>query len=171
MSRKVAFGGILTALCVVIVYIAAYLPTGKLGMYAISSLIIACAVIELGVKWGTVTYVASAALIFLLTGSINAFLLFVLFFGGYPIIKYHIEKLSSVKSEIVLKLVAINVLAITGYFIYIRLLGISPINIPEISTLITGALIIAAQAVFLIYDYVLSRLISYYMDRIRLLRP
>ncbi len=171
MSRKVAFGGILTALCVVIVYIAAYLPTGKLGMYAISSLIIACAVIELGVKWGMVTYAASAALIFLLTGNINAFLLFILFFGGYPIIKYHIEKLSSVILELVLKLVAVNVLAITGYFIYKLLLVISPINIPGISTGLAIVLIIAAQAVFLVYDYILSRLISYYMDKIRLLKP
>lgn len=171
MTRKVAFGGILTALCVVIVYMAAFLPSGKLGMYAISSLIIACAVIELGIKWGTVTYAASAALILLLTGSINAFLIFALFFGSYPIIKYYIEKLSSAMSETVLKLVTINMLAVMGYFIYKGLLGISPINIPGSSNLLVIALIIAAQAVFLVYDYILSRLISYYMDRIRLLRP
>lgn len=171
MSRKIAFGGILTALCVVIVYIAAYIPTGKLGMYAISSLITACAVIELGVKWGTMTYAASAALILLLTGSINAFLVFTLLFGSYPIIKYHIEKIKNAVSVLLLKLTAANLLAIIGYFLYKLLLGISPINIRDISSLTTMALVIAAQGAFLMYDYVLSRLIFYYMDRIRLIRP
>jgi hypothetical protein len=49
MSRRIAFGGIFTALCVALIYAAAYLPTGRLGMYALSSLAIAGAVIELGI--------------------------------------------------------------------------------------------------------------------------
>ena len=167
MSRKVAFGGILTALCVVLIYLATYLPTGKLGLYALASVTIAIAVIELDVKFGTVVYTASSILIFLLTGNINTLLIFTLFFGSYPLLKYYIEKQRSAVVEMLLKFGVFNLLAIVGYFLFKLLLGVSPINISNLSILISVSLLFAIQIGFLIYDYILSRLISYYINRIK----
>lgn len=165
MSRKVALGGILTALCVVLTYLAAYLPTGRLGMYALASVTIAVAVVELGIKFGAVAYAASAILIFLLTGNINALLLFTLFFGSYPLLKYFIEKQRNAAVEMLLKFVFFNLSAILGFFIYKLLLGISPLNMVNVTLWAVIAFIVGAQLVFLIYDYVLSRLIDYYINR------
>jgi putative flippase GtrA len=167
MSRKIAFGGILTALCVVLLYLAAYLPTGKLGIYALASVTIAIAVVELDIKLGAVVYAASAILIFLLTGNINTLLIFTLFFGGYPLIKYYIEKQRSSAMEMLLKFGAFNLLAILGLFIFKLLLGVSPINIGSFSGWMLIGLIIAGQVAFIIYDYILSRLIDYYFNKIR----
>lgn len=161
----------MTALCVTLLYAAVYLPTGKLGIYVLASLVIASAVIELGIGWGTVVYTASAALLFLLTGSINTLLLFVIFFGSYPLIKYYIEKRRGAFVETLLKLLAINMLGAAGYYIFKALLGISPIILPNLSNLLIIGAIAAAQLAFLLYDYILSRLIAYYMDRIRFIRP
>ncbi|MDF2522247.1 MAG: hypothetical protein K0R84_2875 [Clostridia bacterium] len=170
MSKRVAFGGIMTALCVMLVYFAAYLPTGRLGIYVLSSLVIASAVIELGARWGAVVYAASSALIFLLTGSISAFLLFTIFFGSYPLLKYYIEKVRSAAAEIVLKLAAFNMLSIAAYYIFKALMGVSPIALPELSAWILAGIAAAVQLAFLFYDYIFSRLIAYYMDRIRIIR-
>jgi hypothetical protein len=167
MSRKIAFGGILTALCIVLIYLAAYLPTGKLGLYALASVTIAIAVVELDIKLGAVVYTASAILIFLLTGSINAFLLFVLFFGSYPLLKYYIEKQRSAVLEMILKFGAFNLLAILGFIVFKLLLGISPINLDNFSVWIVIGIILGGQVIFLIYDYILSRLIYYYINRIK----
>lgn len=167
MSRKIAFGGILTALCVVLIYLATYIPTGKLGLYALASVTIAIAVIELDVKLGAVVYAASTILIFLLTGSLNTVLLFILFFGSYPLLKYYIEKQRSVVVEMLLKFGVFNLLAITGFFIFKLLLGISPINLGVFSLWMQIGILFAIQIVFLIYDYILSRLIDYYINRIR----
>lgn len=167
MSRKIAFGGILTALCVVMVYMAALLPSGKLGLYAISSLAIAAAVVELEIRWGALVYAASGLLIFLLTGNISALLLFSLFFGAYPLLKYYIEKQRSSVLEILMKLAAFNVLAAAGYFIYSGLMGVAPINAASLQPMLAAGLVLAAQLFFLIYDYVLSRLIDYYVNRIK----
>ncbi|MDF2841203.1 MAG: putative rane protein, partial [Clostridia bacterium] len=114
MSRRIAFGGILTALCVVLVYFAAYLPSGKLSLYALASVTIAISVVELDVKWGAVVYTASAILIFLLSGSLNALLLFAVFFGSYPLLKYFIEKQSNAALEMILKFAAFNLLGVFG---------------------------------------------------------
>lgn len=167
MSRKIAFGGILTALCVVLVYLAAYLPTGKLGLYALASVTIAIAVVELDIKLGAVVFAASAILIFLLTGSINALLLFTLFFGSYPLLKYYIEKQRINIVEMLLKFGTFNLLAILGFFIFKQLFGISPINLSSFSVWMLIGLLFAGQVIFLIYDYILSRLIDYYINRIR----
>ncbi|HYE10576.1 MAG TPA: hypothetical protein VEF53_10405 [Patescibacteria group bacterium] len=167
MSRKIAFGGILTALCVVLNYLAAYLPTGKLGLYALASLTIAVAVVELDIKLGAVVYTAAAILIFLLTGNINTLLLFVLFFGSYPLLKYYIEKQRSAALEMILKFTAFNLLAILGFYLFKLLFGISPINLGNFSVGMILGLAAGGQVVFLIYDYILSRLIYYYINRIK----
>jgi hypothetical protein len=167
MSRKIAFGGILTALCVVLMYLATYLPTGKLGLYALASVTIAIAVIELDVRLAAVVYAASTILVFLLTGSINTLLIFTLFFGSYPLLKYYIEKQRSAGLEMLLKFGAFNLLAMIGFYIFKLLLGVSPINLGAFSLWILIGFLLAAQIVFLIYDYILSRLIDYYVSRIR----
>lgn len=167
MSRKIAFGGILTALCVVLIYLATYIPTGKLGLYALASVTIAIAVIELDVKLGAVVYTASTILIFLLTGSINTLLLFTLFFGCYPLLKYYIEKQRSGIVEMLLKFGVFNLLAIVGFSIFKLLLGVSPINLSRFSIWMLIGLLFAMQVAFLIYDYILSRLIDYYINRIK----
>jgi hypothetical protein len=167
MSRRIAFGGILTALCVVLIYIAAYMPTGKLGLYSLASVTIAIAVVELDIKLGAAVYAASAMLIFLLTGNINALLLFILFFGSYPLLKYYIEKQRSVIAEMLLKFATFNLLAVFGFFIFKLLFGISPVNLTSFSIWVLLGLILVGQAIFLLYDYVLSRLINYYINRIK----
>lgn len=167
MSRKIAFGGILTALCVVLLYLASYLPTGKLGLYALASVTIAIAVVELDIRLGAVVYAGSAILIFLFTGNINALLLFILFFGSYPLLKYYIEKQRSAAVEMLMKFGAFNLLAILGFFMFKLLLGVSPINLTHFSIWILVGFILAGQVMFLIYDYILSRLIHYYINRIK----
>lgn len=167
MSRRIAFGGILTALCVVLIYLAAYMPTGKLGLYALSSVTIAIAVVELDIRLGALVYAGSALLIFLLTGNINALLLFTLFFGSYPLLKYYIERQRNAAVEMLLKFAAFNLLALLGFFIFKLLFGISPINLASYSIWILVGFIVAGQFIFLIYDYILSRLISYYINRIK----
>jgi hypothetical protein len=167
MSRKIAFGGILTALCVVLIYLATYIPTGKLGLYALASLTVAIAVVELDVKLGAAVYAASTILIFLLTGSINTLLLFTLFFGSYPLLKYYIEKQRSGIIEMLLKFGVFNLLAIVGFFIFKLLLGVSPISLSRFSIWMLVGLLFAMQVAFLIYDYILSRLIDYYINRIK----
>jgi hypothetical protein len=167
MSRKIAFGGILTALSVVLVYFAAYMPSGKLGLYSLASVIIAIAVVELGIKLGAVVYIASAILIFFITGSLNALLLYILFFGCYPLLKYYLEKQRRAAVELLMKFAVFNLLVIVSFVAFKLLLGIWPVNIEGFSVWILAGLAIAAQIIFLIYDYILSRLISYYINRVK----
>lgn len=167
MSRRIALGGILTALCVLLNYVAAFMPSGKLGIYVLSSLAIAAAIVELDIKGATTVYAASAILIFLLSGNINTLLLFTLFFGIYPIVKYYAEKQRRASVEMLIKYIGFNVLAVLGYFVYWMIFGISPVSLNILSPWMIAGVILGAEVIFLIYDYVLSRLIRYYINRIK----
>jgi hypothetical protein len=89
------------------------------------------------------------------------------FFGSYPLLKYFIEKQSNAALEMILKFAAFNLLGVFGFFVFKLLLGVFPINLERFSSWILIGLILVGQIIFLIYDYVLSRLIYYYINRIK----
>lgn len=170
MSRKVAFGGIFTALSVIFLYLAAVMPTGRVALYFVSGLPVALAIIEFGVTTGIGVYASASLLALLLVGDVTAVLPFILFFGHYGILKFYIEKQRKAVLEILLKLLAFNILMGIGYFLFTVLLAVPlPEALPNLGFYIAGAWI-AAQFLFFLYDYIYSRLLGYYEDRIYLFR-
>lgn len=165
VSKKIAFGGICTGLIVILLYIASIIPTGKLTVYALSSLPIAFTVVGFGVPVAVIVYAASGILSIFISGNIYATVPFVLFFGHYPILKHYIEKNRGMLVEILLKLGVFN-LSIVIAFVFFRGLLLTTLSVTPISTYSVFAILLAAaQVVFFIYDYVFSRLIFYYESR------
>lgn len=165
MARKVAFGGIFTALTVVLLYFAAFVPTGRLAAYALCSVPIAFSIVELGVGAGALVYVSTSILSVLLIGSINDLVPFILFFGHYGICKFYIEKQRRAALEIILKLLVFNGSIALAYFVFTRLFLSAAAGILTNSGLLIAGFVLLAQVVFFIYDYVYSRIIFYYQDK------
>lgn len=170
MSRKVAFGGVFTALSVIFLYLAIVMPTGRAALYFVSGLPVALAIIEFGITTGIGVYVSASLLALLLVGDIAGVVPFILFFGHYGIMKFYIEKQRKAVLEILLKLLVFNFSMGIGYFLLTTLLSVPlPEAVPNLGFYVTGALI-AAQVLFFLYDYIYSRLLGYYEDRIYLFR-
>ena len=99
-----------------------------------------------------------------------------MFFGVYGIIKYFIERIRKEKLEIALKLVFFNIAFIIGFIIMQNILGINIISGLEVlisrffdtssKTISSIILWIVAQPIFLIYDYAMTMIITFYMERI-----
>ena len=99
-----------------------------------------------------------------------------IFFGVFGIIKFFIERLRKEKLEILLKLVFFNIAFIIGFLIMQNILGINVITgletivsrLFDTSTKAIASIIlwIIAQPVFLIYDYAMTMIITFYMERI-----
>jgi hypothetical protein len=64
--RKVAIGGILSALAVICIYLEAVAPVSKLSLYALSSFFVSIIVIETGIRNGWIFYVETNLLSFLI---------------------------------------------------------------------------------------------------------
>lgn len=161
-SRKVAIGGLLTALSLICIYLAVYLPTSRLFFYGVSSVFSSIMLIESGRKYAWVFYCATSLLALVLIPNKLGVLPYVAFFGIYGILKYYIESLKNIVMEIIIKgMVFVIMLALAAFTV--RELFMYEIS----SKLPLLAIGIVALIVFYIYDYAYSKFISFYMKRLK----
>ncbi len=182
MNKKLAYGGILVAVSVVLLYIAMLAPTGRLFLLALSSLPMAVLLLEFDLRTSLICYASTSLLFLIVSGNVRGVFAFILFFGIYPIVKSYIETgVRKIFMEYLLKLVFFNIVLIVLVFIY-SALGLPlveiinsfkiPVSYINISAELRNSVLIIivwfiAQIVFLIYDYAYSLMIRYYMDKIR----
>ncbi|MBW4828525.1 MAG: hypothetical protein KZY61_11180 [Clostridiaceae bacterium] len=150
-SKAVAYGGLLTALSVIFIYLSTIVPYNKLLFLFFSTLIIPIGLILTNVKNSLYIYIASSVLSLLLLGMRGNVLSYILFFGPYGIIKNFIEKIDNLFIEIILKLIYFNITSFVLYKLY-GLFIANPIN----GNISIKKLIIFIQPVFLLFDYFLT---------------
>ena len=132
-------------------------------MVAVAGLVPAAGVISGGLGAGFLCYGATALLGVLLLPDKGCTLLYVLFFGLYPMVKYAVERLRRLPVELVLKLAFFNLILV------IFLFGFSALLFPLLPERMHVPLSLfgLGNVVFLIYDYGFSKLITYFASRIR----
>lgn len=162
-ASRVATGGVFAALSLLLLYGATLLPSGRIGMVAVAGLVPAAGVISGGLGAGFLCYGATALLGLLLLPDKGCALLYALFFGLYPMVKYAVERLRKLPVELLLKLVFFNLILV------IFLFGFSALLFPLLPELMRTPLPLfgIGNVVFLVYDYGFSKLITYYASRIR----
>lgn len=158
-SKYIAENGITVALILVVLYAASILPISTLSILTVASCLIPISIIRTSIRNTILVYVASSLASFFLI-STNIALYYTLFFGLYGIIKYFAEKLKNIPLELILKLIGFNILLTIIYFVTVNFLGLPSINYP------LYLIWIVSQAAFLIYDYALTLIISFYLNRI-----
>lgn len=157
MSKKITYSGILLGLNIVLLLISNLISINTMFFMGLASLIISVIVMEYGVNTGVVFYIASIILSFVVMPNKAQWLLYILTFGIYGLVKYFIEKGRSIYTEVILKLIFANLVAVILYLI-LKNIVIIPINIITI---------IVYQVAFLVYDYVYSLFIEYYNEKIK----
>jgi hypothetical protein len=157
MSKKIAYGGVLLAVNIILLLLANIIPINTLFFMGLASLIISIVIMEYGFKMGLVFYIASSILSFLVLSNKLHWIVYVFTFGIYGLIKYLIEKDIHFYIDILLKLLFANVVMITLYLLF-RTIVFIPMNIFTV---------LAFQVAFLVYDYVYTLFIDYYEKRLR----
>ncbi|MEG1131588.1 MAG: hypothetical protein RSD77_04675 [Romboutsia sp.] len=157
MSKKIAYGGILLALNIILLLLSNIIPMNTLFFMGAASLLIAIVIVEYGVKMGVAFYIASSILSFLVISNKAQWLLYIFTFGIYGLIKYLIERDRPLFIDLLLKLIFANI-AIGGLYFILKGIIFIPVNIFTI---------IAFQIAFLIYDYAYTLFIDYYEKKLK----
>lgn len=162
-AGRIALNGILGALAVICLLLAAILPTNKLSLYALSSFFVSAVIIEGGAKTGWLFYAATSLVaLAIVPDKLTVVLPYAIFFGLYGIIKYYIERLNNIAIEYVLKFVYFNICVAVAFFSVKSIFG----YILEIK--ISVWIIIAGlELAFFVYDYVYTLIVNYYNNKIR----
>lgn len=157
MSRKIAYGGILLAINSILLLLVNVIPINTLFLLGLASLPIAIVIMEWGPKAGVIFYIGSVLLSFMLMANKSQWILYIFTFGIYGLVKYIIEQDRSFIQEYIMKLICANILIVITYFILKPFVYI-PVNIITIAIF---------EVAFIIYDFVYSRFIDYYNDKLR----
>ncbi len=161
-TKRIALNGILGALTVICLVLAAILPTNRLSLYALSSFFVAVSIIESGVKAGWIFYVATCLLALIVVPNKLGIIPYVIFYGMYGIVKYYIEKLNKIIVEYMLKLVFFNICVGIAALTVIEFFGFKlAVELPW------WLLIIALQVIFFLYDIVYTLFINFYRGKLR----
>ncbi|MGG7212443.1 hypothetical protein ACQPUY_02365 [Clostridium nigeriense] len=158
-AKEITLSAALVALTIIILYLNLLLPISTISILTLASLLIPIALIRGSMKSAILVYVASSIIGFF-TLPINIIMLYILFFGIYGIIKYYIEKINKISLEILLKIIFFNIIFFISFFIFKSFIAI------EITKLPIWLFVIIAQIVFLVFDYALTLLISFYLEKI-----
>ncbi|MCL2563305.1 MAG: hypothetical protein FWE08_04645 [Oscillospiraceae bacterium] len=160
-TRTLSITALSVAGAVVMLYMGRLFPAMALTFAALAALFVAATVIEGGLKYGLLCFVAASILGMLLAPGMTA-ILYLTFFGVYPLIKSIAERRKSQVLGWAIKLAAFFS-ALTCYvFIWQELfVGV----IPFIDRALP-IIYLAGLAVFMVYDIGLSKLIGFYLTRI-----
>ena len=161
-ASRVALGGVLAALSLLLLYLGSMMPLGRLGMVAVAGLVPAAGVVSGGLAAGFLCYGAAGLLGLLLLPDKGCALLYLLFFGLYPMVKSLIERLRALPLELLLKLAFFNLMLAVLWF------GFSAFLFPMLPEFLRRALpvFVVGNAAFLLYDYGFGKLITYYASRV-----
>lgn len=159
-TKSLALCAILAAIGVVLVMLASVLPTCRLALTAVASLLPAVAMIHCGYAWSAMTYGTTGILALLLAPTKACAVLFVLVLGYHGITKAVAERGNRVV-EWIIKLAVFNA-AVTVLYLLFRAIFLELIP----SNLVLAGLYVAMNVVFVIYDFVFSGLMAVYQKRI-----
>lgn len=168
VSFKVSLGGIVSALCLILMFMTYFMPILYLALPAIAGVLLVVMVVEINKQSALVTYVAVSILSLLIADKESA-VLFIFFFGYYPIIKSVYERIKNNAVCWAVKILTFNISVIIAYKIIISVFGIVDI-LDEFSFFGQYGLLIIlllCNGVFVIYDIALTRLISTYINWFR----
>jgi hypothetical protein len=169
VSFKVSLGGIVSSICLFAMFLTGIMPLFVYALPAAAGTLMIIIVIEISRSWAFVTYISVGLLSLLITPDKEAAILFILFFGYYPIMKSLLEKLKSKLIEIVSKLAIFNCGIVAAYFLLIHVMGMAEVleNLGEYGEYGAYILLAVGNAIFVVYDIALTQLISSYMNWFR----
>lgn len=154
---KTALGGILAAGALVMLWLASVAPSGRLGLTAVGGLFPMAATLAAGRAAGYLCWGAAGLLALVILPDKGVALLFLAFFGLYPVVKEAIESLRRLPVEWILKLAYFNAVLTLSWFLFRQLFLPNPPQWLGDNTLLLYG---AGNVVFVIYDVGLSRLIA-----------
>ena len=166
-SFKVALGGVVTALSVALMLLTGIIPTLTYAMPALCGFLLTVLCIEIGKKFSIAVYIAISIISMLFVADKEAAVMYVMFFGYYPIVKGIIEKKCNKTVEWILKMLLFNITIIVASVIAVKVFMIPIDETGTFGKFAIPLLLILGNIVFIIYDIAMTRIITVYIYRWR----
>ena len=159
-SDRVALGGIVAGFCVVIMFLSGVIPALYICAPMFAGLLMIILAEEVSVGWAWLTYIAVSLLSLFVVFDKEAALMFILFYGYYPILRRTFEKIGSKALRWIVKYAVFNLFLAADIAVTTHLLGLPTYTEDGRGMLI--ATIVMFNVVFFFYDRILSQMGWFY---------
>ena len=173
--KNLTLGAVLSALGVAIIALGGVIEVLDLSVAAIASFICVFAVIELGGIYPWLIFAVTGILSIVLIPSNLGGWCYILFFGYFPILKEKIERLKKPLAWVIKMLIGNVAFALLlfgfGTITYGTGLGfvelVNKVFETDFGTAMVVAVIVMVEALLVVYDIALTRIITFYLKRLR----
>ena len=167
-SYRVALGGIVSALCLVTMFLAGVMPALYLLLPMIAGVLLMLIAVEVNKGWAMLTYLSVSLLSLFVTFDKEAALIFILFFGHYPILRMNIQKIRLKLLRRILKFIIFNACTIIYFYATVYLLGMDEMleEMQDFGRYGSYIMLGLANFVFILYDVNLDFVYILYRSRL-----
>lgn len=168
-SFRIAFSGLVCSLSLVVLFMTGIIPFATYSLPCIAGFLLVTTMVECGDSWAWLSFAAISFLAMILTPDREAALMYIIFFGYYPMVKKYLEMIPSRLLEWASKLALFIGAIAGGYFAAVHLFGMEYLleEANEFGKYSLLVMLVLGVLVFLLYDIALSRLISVYILYLR----
>lgn len=162
-SSKCAIGGIVAALSLVLMISVAIIPFLTYALPAVAGLLIIFVVVEIDKKWAFGVYCTVAILGMLLVPDKEVAVMYLVFFGYYPIMKAAIESKLPIVIEWIVKIGTFILTMVAAYFLMMKFMGVTIDEAEEWGIMAYPILLGMGTFAFVVYDIALTKMITLYL--------
>ena len=161
---KIAFCGIATALSLVILLLTV-IPITEISQEALAGIVGIPVVIEIGRKYGLLVYACVSVLSLILIPTLEGKALYIAFFGYYPVLKAALENRRLHRAlEWIIKFAIFNIAVALAYWLMLTVFHLDSDTFTIGGMSLPWVFLLLGNAVFFVYDWCLSGLISRYVN-------
>ncbi len=170
VSYRVALGGIVSAFCLLSMFLTGVFPACSLVLPMISGLLLLVMIVEVNIRWAALTYAAVGLLSLFVTYDKEAALIFIMFFGLYPLLQQFLDRIPLRLLRIAVKLLVFNVIIAAYFELNVFLFGMEEMmeGFEDMGGISAPMLLVILNPFFLMYDYALRNTGELYT---RILKP
>ncbi len=166
-SYRVALGGVVAGICLMTMFLTGVIPVLYIAAPMAAGIFLMILVEEVSTAWAFLTYLAVSLLSLVVTYDKEASLMFILFFGYYPLLRPFGSRLKPKFLQTLWRYVLYNGFLVLDYWMTVYVLGLPTFDDDGVWMLL--ALVLLANVVFFCYDNVLGKL-GWFIHRIFLPR-
>lgn len=169
ISYRVALGGIVSALCLLCMFLSGIMPVFYLILPMIAGVLLMLIAEEVSLEWAWLTYISVSLLSLFITADKEAALVFIMVFGHFPILRLYLEKLKFKILRWLIKLIAFNACIISYFYVTVFVFGIEQMleEMNDFGKYGAIVLLVLANIIFVLYDINLYAI--YYIYKIKLM--
>ena len=155
-SYRVALGGIVAALCLTVMVLTGVVPALYIAAPMVAGMLMIILAEEVSEGWGWLTYLAVSLMTLLMNPDKEAALMFILFFGYYPLLRPRLHRIRTGWLRLLIKLTLYNTFLIADFLITVYVLGLPTFE--DTLPWMYAALLAVSNLIFLGYDRLLGNI-------------